>query len=217
MTIGILGSGRVAQLLGTALITEQREEVKLGTRNISSPDIISWLHNNPTGTAGSFQEAAAYGESVILAVKGAKVMEVIALADHANFRGKTVIDVTNPITDGVPPVNGVLPFFTDHTESLMERIQNYIPEAKVVKAFNSVGADLMYKPAMNDGWPTMFICGNDADAKMVVTDILTSFGWDAEDMGMAEAARAIEPLCMLWCIPGFLRNNWNHAFRLVRP
>jgi hypothetical protein len=99
----------------------------------------------------------------------------------------------------------------------MERIQKLIPDAKVVKAFNSVGNALMYKPKLQNGKPSMFICGNDDTAKKTVTDILTTFGWETEDMGKAEAARAIEPLCILWCIPGFLKNDWMHAYKVLRP
>jgi predicted dinucleotide-binding enzyme len=98
----------------------------------------------------------------------------------------------------------------------MERLQQQIPQAKLVKAFNSVGNLQMYKPTVKGGPPTMFICGNDDKAKRTVTEILTSFGWETADMGKATAARAIEPLCMLWCIPGFLHHEWTHAFKLLK-
>ena len=98
----------------------------------------------------------------------------------------------------------------------MEKIQKQLPDAKIVKAFSCVGNTLMYKPNFKDGVPSMFICGNDDPAKKAVTDILTSFGWETEDMGKVEAARAIEPLCILWCIPGFIRNQWTHAFKLLK-
>ena len=98
----------------------------------------------------------------------------------------------------------------------MERIQKLIPEAKVVKAFNSVGNAFMYKPKFPGGTPTMFICGNDDRAKTVVKDFLILFGWETEDMGQIEAARAIEPLAILWCIPGFIGNQWTHAFKLLK-
>jgi 8-hydroxy-5-deazaflavin:NADPH oxidoreductase len=143
------------------------------------------------------------------------VEEAINLSGPENFAGKTVIDTTNPIADA-PPVNGVLQFFTSMNSSLMERIQELLPGANVVKAFNSVGNNLMYKPGYDNTLPTMFICGNNAEAKKTVTEILTTFGWETEDMGSAEAARAIEPLCILWCIPGFLNNQWTHAFKLLK-
>ena len=124
-----------------------------------------------------------------------------------NFSNKVVIDATKPIAKR-PPKNGVLHFFTTLEESLMERLQKLLPDAKLVKAFNSVGNNFMYKPKFEGGKPTMFICGNDEGAKKTVGSILDSFGWETEDLGKVESARAIEPLCILWCIPGMLRNLW---------
>lgn len=214
MKIGIIGSGTVAQVLGTAFLKEGHE-VMLGTRDLSKPEVIAWRVNNPTGRAGLFPDAAAFGELIILAVKGNKAIEALEQTGLAAFAGKILIDTTNPI-DTTGPVNGVLPYFTSYSESLMERIQARIPAAKVVKAFNSVGSMFMYKPSFPDGTPTMFICGDDIAAKVTVTHLLTSFGWETADMGMSTSARAIEPLCMLWCIPGFLNNQWSHAFKLLK-
>ena len=132
------------------------------------------------------------------------------------MKGKVVIDVCNPIKE-VPPVNGVLRFFTNHDESLMERLQKEFGEARFVKAFNSVGAGQMVNPKYAGGVPTMFICGNDSGAKEVVKGVLKEFGWEVADMGKVEAARAIEPLCMLWCIRGFLEGKWDHAFKMLVP
>jgi predicted dinucleotide-binding enzyme len=126
------------------------------------------------------------------------------------------MDATNPIADA-PPVNGVLRFFTGPNESLLETLQAAAPAARLVKAFSCVGSAVMVNPSLPGGRPTMFVCGNDEAAKRQVTAILDAFGWDTEDAGAAEAARAIEPLCMLWCIPGFRRNDWVHAFKLLRP
>jgi hypothetical protein len=140
---------------------------------------------------------------------------VVGLAGAESFSGKVVIDATNPIAPG-GPADGVLKFFTTLEDSLLERTQRLLPVARLVKAFNSVGSSSMYKPAFPGGIPTMFICGNDAAARAAVTDILTQFGWETEDLGGAAAARAIEPLCMLWCIPGFLRNDWVHALKVLR-
>ena len=151
----------------------------------------------------------------LLAVSGNVVPEAIDLAGKENFKGKIVIDTTNPIAKA-PPQHGVLRFFTTLDDSLMERTQKILPDASLVKAFNSVGNVSMYKPIFEGGKPTMFICGNDEKAKDAVEDILTAFGWETEDMGAIEAARAIEPLCILWCIPGFLRNQWQHAFKLLK-
>ncbi|HPG10382.1 MAG TPA: NAD(P)-binding domain-containing protein [Chitinophagaceae bacterium] len=214
MKIGIVGSGIVGRVLASGFLQEGHE-VMLGTRNVSKEDVIKWQKENPSGLLGSFQETAQFGEVVVLAVSGLAVEDAIELAGKEHFFEKIVIDATNPIA-AVPPDNGVLKFFTTLEESLMERIQNILPDAKLVKAFNSVGNAHMYKPSFPDGTPTMFICGNDEKAKKTVTGILTSFGWETEDMGTVEAARAIEPLCILWCIPGFIHNKWNHAFKLLK-
>ena len=127
--------------------------------------------------------------------------------------GKPVIDATNPISG--PPVNGILQFFTGPNDSLMERLQKAAPDAHFVKAFNSVGNAYMVDPDLGGVKPTMFICGNDADAKQQVRGILDQFGWETADMGQVESARAIEPLCQLWCINGFTKNEWTHAFKLL--
>ena len=144
-----------------------------------------------------------------------RALDALRLAGAENLAGKTIIDATNPIA-GAPPVNGVLPFFTTFDDSLMESLQRELPNARFVKAFNSVGSALMVNPQLENGPPTMFICGNDEAAKQTVGEILDQFGWQTEDMGKIEAARAIEPLCILWCIPGFLQNDWVHAFKLLR-
>lgn len=214
MKIGIIGSGQVGQVLATAFIKEGNE-VMIGTRNPAKEAVVQWKENNPTGLTGSFAETAAFGELVVLATQGDAAQDALAQAGIENLAGKTVIDATNPIKKG-PPVNGVLQFFTGPNESLMEQLQQQATDAHFVKAFNSVGSGFMYRPDFGGTQPTMFICGNDATAKQTVTDILGTFGWDTADMGKAESARAIEPLCMLWCLPGFLNNQWSHAFKLLK-
>ena len=212
MKIGILGSGVVAKALGKGFLAHGHEPM-LGTRDRSR--LKDWLAENPGSSAGSFAEAARFGELLVLAVKGTAAADALRAAGTGNLTGKPVIDTTNPIADA-PPVNGVLKFFTSLDESLMERLQREFAGARFVKAFNSVGNASMVAPAFKGGTPTMFICGNDETAKKTVTGILDQFGWETADMGAVEGARAIEPLCMLWCIPGFLRNDWAHAFKLVR-
>jgi hypothetical protein len=212
MKIGVLGSGEVGQTLAAGFL-QHGYEAMIGTGN--PPKLAGWRAKNPAARVGSFSEAAAFGEVVVLAVKGSAAVEALRSAGAANLAGKTVIDATNPIAEK-PPVHGVLQFFTDINESLMERLQREFPEARLVKAFNSVGKALMVNPTFAGGPPTMFICGNDAGAKQAVTGILTKFGWETWDMGVVEAARAIEPLCMLWCLPGFTRNEWGHALKMLQ-
>ena len=214
MKIGILGSGVVGQVLASGFLKEGHE-LMLGTRNVAKEEVLKLQQENPAGRLGSFQDTAQFGEIIVLAVSGLVAEDAISMAGKEYFFEKIVIDATNPIA-AVPPDNGVLKFFTTLEDSLMERIQKLLPAAKIVKAFNSVGNALMYKPSFAAGTPTMFICGNDEAAKKTVTGILDSFGWETEDMGRAEAARVIEPLCILWCIPGFIRNQWTHAFKLLK-
>ena len=215
MKIGILGSGDVGRVLGAAFIAEGHE-VMLGTRDVQKEAVVKWLSQNTSARAGSFKETAKYGELIVLATSGDITAAVIESAGIENFNGKVVIDTTNPIDHTRPPVNGVLPYFTTNEESLLEQLQKIVPGAMLVKAFNSVGNSFMYKPDFGGQKPTMFICGNDQDAKKTVTGILDAFGWETEDMGTAVSARAIEPLCVLWCIPGFLGNGWSHAFKLLK-
>jgi len=212
MKVGIIGSGVVAQSLGDGFV-KHGHEVMLGTRD--SSQLSNWLARNPKAKVGSFAETAAFSELIVLAVKGTVALAALRAAGGENLAEKTVIDATNPIADA-SPVNGVLKFFTTLDESLMEQLQREFPQARLVKAFNSVGNALMVNPAFAGGRPTMFICGNDDSAKQKVREVLDQFGWETADMGKAEAARAIEPLCMLWCIPGFLRNEWTHAFKLLQ-
>lgn len=214
MKAGIIGSGQVGQVLAKAFLNEGYE-VMLGTRNIAKPELEKFKTENASIAIGNFDQAAQFGEIIVLATGGLVTEEAIKLAGVSNFSGKIVIDTTNPIAKE-PPVNGVLKYFTSLNDSLMERIQQWLPDAKLVKAFNSVGNGLMYRPGFKGGPPTMFICGNDEEAKKKVTAILRSFGWEAEDMGKVEAARAIEPLCMLWCIPSFLHGQRGHAFKLLK-
>ena len=211
MKVGILGSGDVAKALSIGFL-KHGHDVLMGTRSPSK--LADWAKQNPKGRIGSFVEAAKFADLAVLAVKGTVAAEALRAAGAANLAGKSVIDATNPISD-LPPVNGVLRFFTNLDESLMEQLQREFPGAHFVKAFNSVGNACMVNPQFKGGQPSMFICGNDDAAKKVVTGIVDQFGWETVDMGKAEAARAIEPLCMLWCIPGFLRNDWVHAFKLV--
>lgn len=212
MKVGVLGSGEVATTLASGFL-KHGHEVAIGS---GSPEkLVGWKKENPKGATGTFADAAKFGEVLVLAVKGSAAAEVLRKAGVENLKGKAVIDTNNPIADA-PPENGVLKFFTNHDQSLMEQLQKEFPEARFVKAFNSVGKMFMVNPNFPGGKPTMFICGNDEGAKSTVSKILDQFGWETADMGKTVAARAIEPLCMLWCIPGFLRNQWTHAFKLLK-
>jgi len=211
MKVGIFGSGEVAKTLAAGFM-EHGHVVMLGTRDPKKLEDWDWKTRG--GIVGSIADTARFGEMLVLAVKGSASEDVLRAASITDLAGKTIIDATNPVADS-PPVNGVLRFFTSLDESLMERLQRAFPAAHFVKAFNSVGSPLMVHPKLKGGKPTMFICGNDEGAKKAVTGILDQFGWETSDMGKVEGARAIEPLCILWCIPGFLRNDWSHAYKVL--
>ena len=211
--IGIVGSGIVGQTLANGFV-KHGYDVMIATNTASKREELK-SKTNGKAKIGSFEEAAKFGEVVVLATKGAAAEAALKAAGMANLAGKTVIDTTNPIADA-PPLNGVLQYFTSQNESLMERLQKLAPEARFVKSFSCIGNAFMVNPDFNGVKPTMFICGNHEGAKSDVKTILDQFGFDVADMGAVEAARAIEPLCILWCIPGFLSNSWTHAFRLLK-
>ncbi|MGO9396509.1 MAG: NADPH-dependent F420 reductase [Xanthobacteraceae bacterium] len=211
MKVGILGSGDVAKALAGGFV-RHGHQVMLGTRDTGK--LKDFVAQHQGAQAGSFADAAKFGEVVVLTVKGSVALDALKAAGAANLSGKPVMDATNPIA-AAPPENGVLKFFTNLDRSLMEQLQSAFPDAHFVKAYNSVGNARMINPQFPGGKPTMFICGNDDKAKAVVRGINDQFGWETADMGKAEAARAIEPLCMLWCILGFTQNEWTHAFKLL--
>lgn len=210
--VGILGSGDVGKVLAKGFL-KNGYQVAIGSDHPEK--LTEFKRENPEMETATFEQAAQSGDIVVVCVKGT-VAEKIVEKVKKHITGKTVIDTTNPIADA-PPQNGVLKYFTSLEESLMERLQKIAPDAQFVKAFNSIGSALMVNPEFGDDTkPTMFICGNNDDAKKKVHEILEKFGFEVEDMGKVESARAIEPLCILWCIPGFLRNEWSHAFKVLK-
>ncbi len=211
--IGIIGSGAVSMALAKGL-TRHGYQVTVGTNDAEKHLSIKEATEDKV-SIGTFAEVADAHDLLILAVKGSAAEEALRNAGLENFHNKIIIDTTNPIDDA-PPVNGVIQFFTTPHESLMERLQRLVPDARFVKCYSCVGYVFMVDPDFGGQKPTMFICGNDQEAKNVVKGILDETGWETEDMGAVEAARAIEPLCILWCIPGFISNQWHHAFKLLR-
>jgi 8-hydroxy-5-deazaflavin:NADPH oxidoreductase len=208
--VGVIGSGQVGQVLAMGC-RKHGYDVRIASR---TPRKLSEYSTSTGIVAGTFADVAAWADTIILAVLGRGAEEALTVAGASNLTGKVVIDTTNPI-DAVPPEDGVIRFFKGPNDSLMEQLQATFPDARFVKAFSCVGNALMVNPQFREGTPTMFFCGNDAAAKTEVATLLRQFGWDAADMGTAKGARAIEPLCQLWCIPGFLQNRWTHAFRLL--
>lgn len=209
--IAVLGSGKVGEVLAGGFLSAGHEVMR-GSREPSK--LAEWAKGaGAKAKVGTFEEAAKFADTVVLAVKGTAAESIVSGIKGA-LAGKTVMDATNPIADA-PPTDGVVAYFTGPNDSLMERLQKAAPDAHFVKAYSSVGNAFMIHPKFSSR-PTMFICGNDEGAKKEVAGYLEGFGWDAEDMGKAASARAIEPLCQLWCAPGMLRNQWTHAFKLLK-
>jgi len=209
--VGIIGSGNVGQALARGFLDKgypttlsSRSEEK---RKELEAEIQGVVTDSPLNTARN-------NELIVFAIKGSEAKRAISEIGPENLSGKTVIDTTNPIAE-TPPVNGVLVYFTDINKSLMEELQDAAPGAKFVKAFSCIGSPFMVNPPFQPV-PTMFICGDDEEAKGEVTGLLKQFGWETEDMGGVESARAIEPLAMLWCLPGFRKNSWTHGLKLLK-
>ncbi len=211
MRIGILGSGDVAKALGTGFI-RTGHEVMLGTRSVGK--LKEWS-GQTRGKVGSFEEAAGFSEAAVLATRWDGTQSALELAQaKKNLAGKVVIDVTNPLdfSKGVPPTLAVA-----GNDSGGEQVQRWLPESKVVKAWNIVGNAHMFRPDFPGGPPDMFIAGNDDGAKKTVTEILKSFGWSSVvDLGGIEASRYLEAMAMAWILYGFRTGTWNHAFKLLR-
>ncbi len=213
MKVSVLGSGVVGEVLADGFL-KHGYSVMRASRDPGK--LTDWQKKaGSKASIGNFKDAAKYADIIVLSVKGDAAESALDLCGSALLKGKTIIDTTNPIAPAAPE-KGVLKFFTNLDQSLMETLQKKFPDANFVKAFSCVGSAYMVNPSFREGKPTMFMCGNSDKSKKVVQEILIQFGWDFEDMGPVEAARAIEPLCMLWCIPGFLRNQWNHAFKLMK-
>lgn len=211
--VGVLGSGIVGTVLSNGFL-RHGYAVCRGSRSPEKFD--EWLETaGPQASAGTFEDAAQFGELVVLAVNGTSAPDVIGQLSAAALRGKTVIDTTNPVLREAPD-NGVIRYASDINHSLMERLQTLRPDTHFVKAFSCVGSAYMVNPDFPGGPPTMFICGNHDASRLRVTGILEQFGWEVEDLGLVEAARGIEPLAMLYCIPGIREHRWNHAFKLLK-
>ena len=211
-TIGIIGSGMVGKALARGF-GRYGYDAMIASRSPQTQEALR-AEFGDTVQVGDFVAAAAHGEIIVLAVKGEIAVDALTQCGIENLIGKTVIDANNPI-EQAPPENGVLRFFTAQNDSLMEQLQREFPEVNFVKAFSCVGNAHMVDPDFGDAQPTMFICGNNEAAKHEVVAILDDFGWDVADMGAVEAARAIEPLCILWCIPAFTGGGSDHAFKLL--
>ncbi len=213
MQIGILGSGDVGQALGLGF-ANLGHRVKIGSRDPQSAKLGAWLGKaGKLASTGSFYDTARFADIAVLATAWSGTEGALRLASADNLAGKVVMDVTNPlISEPGQPLRLAL----GHTDSGGEQVQRWLPQAKVVKAFNSVGNALMVDPRFAGGPPDMFICGDDTNAKHVVTGFCTDFGWGVVDVGGIEGARLLEPLCLLWVGHGLRSGQWHHAFKLLQ-
>lgn len=210
--VGIIGSGVVGKTLAKGFLQNNYTPIIASRSEAKRQELETTLQGVQVA---DFATTAQKADIIVLAVKGNKAIEALQLCGIDHLKGKVIIDATNPIAE-VAPENGVLRYFSDINRSLMEDLQALVPEAHFVKAFSCVGSAYMVNPDFEGQKPSMFICGNNEAAKEIVQTILTQFGWDTEDMGKATAARAIEPLAMLWCIPGISKGQWTHAFKLLK-
>ncbi|MFH5884130.1 NADPH-dependent F420 reductase [Halalkalibaculum sp. DA3122] len=213
MKVGILGSGDVGKALGDGFI-KYGHPVMMGSRTPQAENVQQWLKKaGRKASAGTFEEVADYGEILVLAVAWSGCESALRLAGKSNFKGKTVLDVTNPLIfeEGKPPRLAL-----GHTDSGGEQVQRWLPDAHIVKVFNIVGNAHMVDPDFPGGPPDMFICGNNDDAKETVMEICELFGWYVIDIGGIEGARELEPMCILWVKYGMQTQSWNHAFKLLR-
>jgi predicted dinucleotide-binding enzyme len=207
MRIGILGSGDVGKSLARGFLG-RGDEVMIGSR---SPEKLAGFAKQYGAKAGTFEETAKFGEMLALATLGTGTEEALKLAGD-NFAGKVVIDATNPLrfAPGVPPMLSI-----SGDDSLGEQVQSWLPSARVVKAFNTVGNALFVKPQLPGGPPDMFICGNDAEAKKSVTELCRDWGWGVIDIGPISGSRYLEAMCLTWVLHGILSGSWTHAFKML--
>jgi len=196
MRFGILGTGTVGQTLGTRLV-QLGHDVKLGSRTAANEKAAKWVTGaGEHATHGTFADAAVFGEMVFNCTGGMVSLAALNEAGAESLKNKVVVDVSNPLdfSHGFPPTLTVC-----NTDSVAEQIQRAFPDAKVVKALNTMTAPLMVNPAAIPGDHDLFLCGNDADAKARVTELLRSFGWRGIlDLGDITAARGMEMILPIW-------------------
>jgi 8-hydroxy-5-deazaflavin:NADPH oxidoreductase len=215
MRIGILGTGDVGKALGRGFAA-LGHEVKMGSRDAKNEKALAWAKEvGAKASVGSFGDAAAYGDLVVLATLGEANESCLRAAGPDRLRSKVVIDATNPLdfSKGAPPTLAV----SGHDPG-GERVQRLLPGAQVVKAFNTVGHPHMFRPQFPGGPPDMFICGNDKAAKSTVGGLLKGFGWGVVDIGGIESSRYLEAMCLVWVLHAVSTAppTFNHAFKMLR-
>lgn len=207
--LAVLGTGDVAKHIARGLVARGHAVMMAGRDAADARTRLADFIAETGVRVGSYAEAATFGAAAFLAVKGSAAQAVLDAA-ASRLADKIVIDLTNPIEDA-PPEHGVLRFFTARNESLGEQLQTAFPSLRIIKAFNTVGSHLFVRPAKAG---SMFMASNHDAAKQEVAVLIGDWGWTPYDVGRIEGARVTEPLCQLWCLPGFLRNDWVHAISM---
>jgi 8-hydroxy-5-deazaflavin:NADPH oxidoreductase len=212
MRIAILGTGDVGKSIGNGFIA-LGHEVKMGSREAGNEKARAWAAEmGARASAGTFADAAEFGELAVLAVLGVANQPVLEAIGRERLRGKVLIDATNPLDFSGQQVK----LRVGHTDSGGEQVQRLAPGALVVKAFNTVGHAHFFRPDFAGGPPDMFICGDDEGARRKVAAILADFGWGAVDLGGIEASRYMEAMALVWVLHGVRSGTWDHAFKLLR-
>jgi 8-hydroxy-5-deazaflavin:NADPH oxidoreductase len=212
--VGVIGSGAVGRALAAGFAAHGHE-VTIGTREPEENDELqAWAAQHEGVAIGHFAAAAEAGEIVVLATRGTAVEEAIRTAGPQRLAGKLVIDATNPLAPD--PSTGGPGLAVGHTDSGGEAVQRALPDARVVKCFNTVNNGIMVDPGFSPRQP-MFIAGDDAGAKATVAELLDDFGWAAFDVGGIEQSRQLESLVLLWVAVGRARGAWDHAFTFATP
>jgi 8-hydroxy-5-deazaflavin:NADPH oxidoreductase len=212
MKIGVLGSGEVGRTLGSGLVA-LGHQVMMGTRNVAKPEVQEWLRENGSRACiGSFAEAAAFGDPIFFCIRWSGAENAITLAGNGALAGKVVVDVTNPIDfrKGIPPRSAI-----GSDTSAGQKIQQWLPASRIVKALNTLSAKHMIDGRLGDERLDMFIAGNDDAAKKSVEVILEAWHWNVHDLGGIEQSILLESFALLSILHGFRTNRWDHLFKLV--
>jgi predicted dinucleotide-binding enzyme len=194
--IAILGTGMVGDAIGSKLVS-LGHKVMMGSRSVQNEKAETWvIKNGSLASHGTFSDAAAFGEIIFNCTSGMASLEALQLAGRENLQGKILADVANPLdfSKGMPPSLSVC-----NTDSLGEMIQRQFTDVKVVKTLNTMNCQLMVNPGLLTEPGNVFVCGNDADAKTEIKQLLESFGWKSIiDLGDISAARGTEQILPIW-------------------
>jgi 8-hydroxy-5-deazaflavin:NADPH oxidoreductase len=214
--IGVLGTGIVGKTIANKLL-QLGYEVKMGSRTSNNEKALNWLNTaGPNAQIGTFEEVTIQSDILFNCTKGEFAEEAIRLAGIENLKSKIIIDLSNPLdfSKGMPPT--LIPQYAN-SWSMGEAIQELCPETFVVKTLNMVNCEVMVNAALAGDNASMFICGNDAESKLIVSKLLEEFGWnDIIDLGDIGASRGMEMLLPIWLRLWKATGTGHLAFKIVR-